>query len=72
MIDQHDRDLKRRVVNYLLDRGIPNLRRIDVHADGGTVTLRGHVRSFYHKQLCLHCSRRVAGVMELIDRIDVV
>ena len=72
VMDPHDRDLKRRVVNYLVGRGVPNLRRIRVDADGGTVTLSGRVNSFYHKQLCIHCSRRVAGVMELIDQIEVV
>lgn len=71
VIDAHDVDLERRVVNYLVGRGIPNLRRIRVAADRGTVVLEGHVPSFYQKQLCINCSRRVAGVVELIDRIVV-
>lgn len=71
VIDAHDQDLQRRVVNYLVGRGIPNLRRIRVEADCGTVTLEGRVPSFYQKQLCINCSRRVAGVIELIDRIEV-
>jgi osmotically-inducible protein OsmY len=67
-----DHDLRRRVVNYLVGRQVPSLRRIDVRATGGTVTLRGVVRSFYHKQLCLHCCRRVAGVRQLVDEVEVV
>ena len=70
--NSYDQDLRRRVVNYLVGRNVPNLRQIHVEARGGTVILRGRVRCFYHKQLCIHCSRRVAGVMKLIDRIEVV
>jgi osmotically-inducible protein OsmY len=67
-----DRDLERRVQNYLYGRQIPGLRRIEVEASGGTVTLRGRVRSYYEKQLCIHCCRRVAGVIELNDQVVVV
>ena len=64
-----DRDLERRVLNYLLERGVPALRSIRVEADNGRVILRGRVQSFYHKQLCLSCCRRVAGVVTLIDEV---
>jgi osmotically-inducible protein OsmY len=67
-----DGDLQRRVVNYLLGHRMPALRRIEVEADNGTVVVRGQVRSFYQKQLCIHCARRVAGVVRLIDRVHVV
>jgi osmotically-inducible protein OsmY len=70
--ESHDRDLERRVANYLADRQVSALREIDIRADRGTVTLRGEVRSFYHKQLCLNCCRRVAGVLQLVDEVDVV
>ena len=68
----HNQDLARRVANYLLGHKLPNLRHIEVESDRGTVTLRGKVFSYYQKQLCLNCSRRVAGVITLIDQIDVV
>ena len=67
-----DRDLERRVVSYLCGRHVPSLRHLSVLADNGTVTLRGQVRSFYEKQLCQHCCRRVAGVVKLIDDVDVI
>jgi osmotically-inducible protein OsmY len=70
--EQHDRDLERRVVNYLMGRQMPTLRQIHVEADQGTVRLRGEVRSFYQKQLCLNCTRRVAGVLDLVDELNVV
>ena len=70
--DAADRDLERRVMNYLTGRHVPALRRLEVQAAGGTVTLRGTVGSFYEKQLSQQCCRRVAGVLNLIDAVDVV
>ncbi|HEX7377978.1 MAG TPA: BON domain-containing protein [Pirellulales bacterium] len=67
-----DRDLERRVVNFLHDRHVPGLRRLAVEADNGAVTVRGRVSSFYEKQLCQAVCRRVAGVVGYIDEIDVV
>jgi osmotically-inducible protein OsmY len=67
-----DRDLERRVVNYLSGRHVPGLRHLEVQARNGVVTLRGRVRSFYEKQLCNQCCRRVAGVMSLVNSVDVV
>lgn len=69
---RQDRDLERRVCNYLLGRKMPALRQIEVMADNGTVTLRGQVSTYFQKQLCLNCCRRVAGVIELIDQVAVV
>ena len=70
--DSADRDLERRVVNYLAGRHMPALRHLNVEASGGTVVLRGRVHSFYEKQLCHHCSNRVAGVRQVIDAIEVI
>jgi osmotically-inducible protein OsmY len=69
--DQADRDLERRVVNFLVGWRMPALRRVDVESHGGTVTLRGEVDSFYQRQLCINCCRRVAGVINLIDKVHV-
>ena len=66
-----DRDLERRVSSYLADRHLPGLRRLQVAAQNGTVTLRGTVSSFYEKQLSQQCCRQVAGVMKLIDAVNV-
>lgn len=69
--DAADRDLERRVTSFLADRHLPGLRRVNVSAHKGIVTLRGRVQSFYEKQLCqLSCSR-VAGVLEIVDAVDV-
>jgi hypothetical protein len=69
---QHDRELERRVINYLVGRHVPSLRQIEVEADCGTVTMRGKVYSFHHKQLCINCCCRVAGVVRLVDELAVV
>jgi len=69
--EERDRDLERRIVNFLADRQIPNLRNLIVAVEGGVVTLRGRVRSFYEKQMSQLCCRRVAGVVGLVDEIHV-
>lgn len=70
--ERADRDLERRVTNFLAGRHVPGLRHVEVEAHNGTVTLRGRVRTFYEKQLCQDCCRRVAGVVQFIDDVDVV
>jgi len=67
-----DRDLEARVRNYLLGYKMPALQHVDVEASNGMVILRGRVYSFFQKQLCIHCCRRVAGVFELVDELKVV
>lgn len=69
--DPADRDLERRVVSYLFGRHVPALRNLQVEAKNGTVTLRGRVHTFYEKQLCQNCCRRVAGVVQFVDHVDV-
>lgn len=66
-----DRELERRVISFLIGKHLPGLRQIEVEARGGVVTLRGRVRTFYEKQVCHQCCRRVAGVLKLIDAIEV-
>ncbi|MBL8826861.1 MAG: BON domain-containing protein [Planctomycetaceae bacterium] len=68
---QSDRDLERRVVNFLHGRHVPGLRHLHVEANSGTVVLRGRVNSFYEKQLCHHAIRRVAGVVNVVDEVTV-
>jgi osmotically-inducible protein OsmY len=66
-----DRDLERRVTSFLAARHVPGLRYLAVKATGGVVTVSGQVLTFYEKQLCNQCCRRVAGVMELINAVSV-
>jgi osmotically-inducible protein OsmY len=67
-----DRDLESRVSRYLHGLSRPAPRRVHVRAKDGTVTLAGKVPSFYDKQLALNCCRRVAGVVRLVDEVEVL
>lgn len=69
---QADSDLRQRVTQYLENRHMPGLRNLDIEARSGVVTIRGTVRSFYEKQLCQNICRRVAGVLDLVDDVDVM
>jgi hypothetical protein len=66
-----DRELQRRVHTFLVNR-LPQSSRLRFEADNGVVTVRGTHTSFYHKQLCINCCQRVAGVVQLIDMTKVV
>jgi osmotically-inducible protein OsmY len=67
-----DRDLERRVMSYLAARHVPGLRYLAVQATNGVVTVSGQVLTFYEKQLCNQCCRRVAGVLELVNAVSVM
>ena len=71
VIDDADRELERRVVAFLSTRHVPGLRNLQVQATNGVVTVSGRVLTFYEKQLCNECCRRVAGVMQLVNSVDV-
>ena len=68
---QADRELERRVMNYLSRQHFPALRSVEVEARQGVVTIRGRVSSFHERQLCIHCCQRVAGVVQLNDHVKV-
>ncbi len=66
-----DSDLIRRITNFLFRQHFSDLRRLEVMADNGVVTIRGRVPSFHQRQLCIHCCQRVAGVVQVNDEINV-
>ena len=68
---QDELDLARRVKNFLAGRNLPGLRRLSIDVDGSSVVLRGTVRTFYEKLLAVHCCQRVAGVINVVDGIEV-
>ena len=71
VFNQTDGDLERRVVNFLSQQHFPGRRGVEVEARQGIVTLRGRVRSFHERQLCVNCCQRVAGVVGVSDKIQV-
>ncbi len=70
--DTSDREeLKGRILTGLRDRNT-DLRGIHVTVFGGTVAIRGHVRSMPEKQLCVEFCRQVPGVVRVVDDLIVV
>jgi osmotically-inducible protein OsmY len=70
-IDACSWDIKRRITNLLFQRGRSSLAQLAIEVDNGTVTVRGTVRSFYERQVCLSCCQHVPGVFRLVDEIKV-
>jgi hypothetical protein len=66
-----NRELQRRVRSFLFNR-LPRSSRLRIEADNGVVRVDGTHTSFYHKQLCINCCQRVAGVVQLIDTTKVI
>ena len=67
-----DRDLQRRIVNFLHEKGPPNLRYLEVEVRTGVATVKGQVRTYYEKQLATCCCQRVAGVLQIVNDVKVV
>lgn len=67
-----DRDLETRIRTFLATRSMPGLRSLDVSVDGGRVVIAGRVQTFYEKQVATSCCQRVAGVLEVLNEVDVV
>lgn len=67
-----DHELEKRVASFLAMTHVPGLRHLGIKAREGKVTLSGRVQTYYEKQLCNQCCRRVAGVRELVNAVDVI
>lgn len=66
-----DRDLEHRLRNFLGGRFRNATRELQVESRSGVVTLRGCVPSYYQKQLLQESCWRVAGVVGLLNVLDV-
>ena len=66
-----DRQLERRLVNYFVRHGRPDLCRLRIRAQGGRVRFRGHLSSVADRDFVLQGARRVAGVIDVEDEIRV-
>ena len=51
--------------------GLPALRLIDIEVIGSTVVLSGRVATFHQKQLATALASRVAGVVEVMNQLEV-
>ena len=70
-IDYPDDDVRRRVSRFLYSRHFPAFRNLEIVVEHGAVTLTGEVHSYYEKQVAMTTCQHVAGVLTLIDEIDV-
>ena len=68
---REDVDLERRIANFLYQQRVPRHARIRTDAQAGTVVVSGKCSSRHAKWLCVECCRRVAGVVNLVDRVIV-
>jgi osmotically-inducible protein OsmY len=62
-----ERDAKRR----LLKSSYPPVQRVSCDFHEGILVLRGHVSSFFHKQVAQEAVRDVAGVDKIVNVIEV-
>lgn len=69
--DRHDTLLRERVELLVQQRGLAADSTVQIEARGGVVTLRGTVPTFYRRQLLFSSARRVAGVLEVVDQLEV-
>jgi osmotically-inducible protein OsmY len=67
---ESDLAIERRVLAYLEQRQV-SLEGLKIAVRGGSVILRGAVRSVREKSLAAEVARRVAGVKGVIDMLDV-
>ena len=64
-------ELQQRVLQYLSTAQRPVLQNVSVTVHNETVTLAGTVATFYEKQLAQEIVRRVAGVRQVINLLNV-
>lgn len=67
-----DRPLDDQVQSALLRNPHTARRTWRFEAAHGRVTLRGHVRSYFQKQMAQEAVRRVAGVVEVLNELVVI
>jgi hypothetical protein len=66
-----DDELTQRVGLFLLMHGNVDSARVCLSVHAGRVTLRGDVASLRQKEVIEACSRRVAGVLTVINKLSV-
>lgn len=64
-------ELCRRIQLFLNTRGIRCIEDVHIDVDGGVVVLLGHVPSAHDRWLCVSCTGHVAGVLHVVDKLEV-
>ena len=66
-----DEDLRRRIVNSLDAHGVSEANSLVVESNDGLVVVRGRLPSSQAKRQCVECCRHVAGVLKLVEELQV-
>jgi osmotically-inducible protein OsmY len=69
--DPFDQDLERRVALFVQQKQLTAGARLQIEAHRGVVTLTGTVGTFHQRQLLYSFARRVAGVVQVEDQLEV-
>ena len=69
--DAQAHELEQRVILFLQQRHLVFGCRLWIEAKDGVVTLSGRVPSFHQRQLIYAFTRRVAGVLQVVDLLEV-
>jgi hypothetical protein len=65
-----DIELEHRLANFLYQRQVPDVDCVRLDARGGVIAVSGSLTSPHIKWLCMECCRRVAGVVTIIDELE--
>jgi osmotically-inducible protein OsmY len=71
-VDDASLRVNRRVMHYLRSRLIPGAESVSVQTCLGTTVVQGRVASEATRRRICDCCRNVAGVFNVIDRLEVV
>lgn len=69
---ESSKTLHHNVVRTLHQRGYGQHQALNINVEHGTVTIEGFVPTWHQRQIAVECVRRVAGVIRVVDRIQVV
>jgi hypothetical protein len=56
----------------MTNTGYSSLNSVRCRFQQGTLTLKGKVPSYYHKQLAQEATRKIGNVKAIVNKIDVV
>jgi osmotically-inducible protein OsmY len=70
-VDDASQDLQQRVALFLQQHRLAANSRLSIEASRGVLTLAGQVPTFHDRQRIYAATRRVAGVVQVIDRLEV-
>ena len=70
-LPENDEDLLQRVRLSVERSRLHGLHLMDIEVIGDTVVLSGEVATFHHKQLATEFARKVAGVAQVLNHLEV-